>query len=91
MRVARRVRPSHVGCGATVSRRRLYAASVSDTDLDTTPPDDTPESPSTFWSLVIHADGTIASPEGPFSFLTPAESAVYEPSPALAGASARGR
>jgi hypothetical protein len=27
MRVTRRIRPSHVGCGATIGRRRLYAAS----------------------------------------------------------------
>jgi hypothetical protein len=26
MRVTRRVRPSRVGCGATIARRRLYAA-----------------------------------------------------------------
>ena len=29
MRMTRRVRPSQVGCAATISRRRLYAANVS--------------------------------------------------------------
>lgn len=29
MRMTRRVRPSQVGCAATISRRRLYAANAS--------------------------------------------------------------
>jgi hypothetical protein len=87
MRVARRVRPSHVGCGATVSRRRLYAASSS----DTTPQDDALDSPPTFWSIVIHPDGSISPRDGQFSFNSPGEDAAYESTPALAGASARGR
>lgn len=31
MRVTRRIRPSQVGCAASASRRRLYAASGSET------------------------------------------------------------
>ena len=87
MRVARRVRPSHVGCGATVSRRRLYAASVS----ETTRQDDVPDSPSSLWSIVIHPDGTIAPRDAQFPYGSSAEDDAYGRAPVLSGASARGR
>lgn len=87
MRVARRVRPSHVGCGATVSRRRLYAASVSETTRE----DDALDSPPTIWSLVIHADGTIAPHDAQFSFNARTEGAAPDRAPALSAVSARGR
>jgi hypothetical protein len=87
MRVARRVRPSHVGCGATVNRRRLYAASVSETTRE----DDGLDSPPTIWSIVIHPDGTIAPHDDQFSFTSPTEDAAFDLSPALSGANAPGR
>lgn len=89
MRVARRIRPSRVGCGATVDRRRLHAATTSNESPPATVPDSTPtRSP---LSLTIHADGQIST----FSYLgTPGndlEQPLHEAPPALVGASARGR
>lgn len=89
MRVARRIRPSHVGCGATVNRRRLYAASFShDTEPASNPaPLRLPLPPAT---IVIHANGQITSQSGPMPFENEPERAS-QPRAELAGANARGR
>lgn len=53
MRVTRRIRPSQVGCGATIGRRRLYAASIS---RDAAPAETPPVSHVAF---IIQPDGRI--------------------------------
>lgn len=55
MRVTRRVRPSQVGCAASVGRRRLYASSLADRE-----PAAQPE-PAPRLTLIIHPDGQIVS------------------------------
>jgi hypothetical protein len=59
MRVSRRIRPSQVGCAASASRRRLQAASLTETP-DTSPPRPLPRP-----ALVIQLDGQIFSPDAP--------------------------
>ena len=88
MRVARRIRPSHVGCGATVNRRRLYAASFShDTQTASNPARVQSLPPATF---VIHANGQIVAQTGPFPYESEPERSS-QPLTELAGSSARGR
>jgi hypothetical protein len=87
MRVSRRTRPSQVGCGASVARRRLLHAQASDSSA-------TPESLDQFsiadLSMVIELDRYGARN-------TPAEPAQQNRSdqrqkqvPVVAGSSARG-
>lgn len=88
MRVARRIRPSRVGCGATVDRRRLYAASLP----SETPPASSPAPSRPPVTLIIHADGTIVAPAGTLETEMERESPRHVSSPsAFAGASARGK
>lgn len=81
MRVTRRVRPSQVGCGATIGRRRLYAAIASASDSR----NDVPLVPRI--ALIIEPDGQIV----PTVDNPGIEPRPYEPAPALAGSSPRGR
>ena len=53
MRVSRRIRPSQVGCAASASRRRLQAASLTESP-DTSQPRPLPRP-----SIVIQPDGQI--------------------------------
>lgn len=55
MRVTRRVRPSQVGCAASIGRRRLYASTLTDCE-----PAAQPEIP-TRLTLIIHPDGQIVA------------------------------
>lgn len=57
MRVSRRIRPSQVGCAASASRRRLQAASLTES------PDTSQARPLPRPSLVIHPDGQIIRTE----------------------------
>ena len=59
MRVSRRIRPSQVGCAASASRRRLQAASLTES------PDTNQARPLPRPSLVIHPDGKIVLTESP--------------------------
>jgi hypothetical protein len=89
MRVARRIRPSRVGCGATVDRRRLHAASIT----SETPPASVPVPAPTRspLSLIIHADGQISNFSQFGTSGNNLEQPRHEALPALAGASTRGR
>jgi hypothetical protein len=84
MRVARRVRPSRVGCGATVSRRRLHATSFSENDSPKV------SLPTPRLTLVIDADGTIRSATGERIVDLAPEQGAYVVAPDLAGANSRG-
>lgn len=53
MRVTRRIRPSQVGCGATIGRRRLYAASLFKDETAAEAP------PVARMAFVIQPDGRI--------------------------------
>jgi hypothetical protein len=57
MRVSRRIRPSQVGCAASASRRRLQAASLTDS------PDTAQVRPLPRPAFVIQPDGQILSTE----------------------------
>jgi hypothetical protein len=80
MRVTRRVRPSQVGCGATIGRRRLYAATASAANAR----NDDSSVPQI--SLIIEPDGQIVPADRPVI-----ESRPYQPVSELAGSSPRGR
>ena len=81
MRVTRRVRPSQVGCAATIGRRRLYAAVASVSESR----NDTPAVPRI--SLIIEPDGQIV----PTNAAPGIDRRPYESTPELAGSSPRGR
>jgi hypothetical protein len=57
MRVSRRIRPSQVGCAASASRRRLQAASLTES------PDTIQTRPLPRPALVIQPDGQILTME----------------------------
>lgn len=82
MRVSRRIRPSQVGCAASASRRRLQAASLTES------PDTTQSRPLPRPALVIQPDGQIVSADNALgqSVGRPA----YEDAGAVAVASTRG-
>jgi hypothetical protein len=84
MRVTRRIRPSQVGCGATIGRRRLYAASASTSDSAT----ETLQI--SRLSLIIQPDGQIISPIGTHGLEIDSARPSYASAPELAGSSARG-
>jgi hypothetical protein len=81
MRVTRRVRPSQVGCAATIGRRRLYAAVASASESR----NNAPAVPRI--SLIIEPDGQIVSN----SSAPGIDRRTYESAPELAGSSPRGR
>ncbi len=93
MRVARRIRPSRVGCGATVDRRRLHAATTTNESPPASVPVPVPVPPPTRspLSLTIHADGQISTYTSLDASGTNLEQPLHEALPALVGASARGR
>lgn len=82
MRVSRRIRPSQVGCAASASRRRLQAASLTESP-DTPQPRPLPRP-----ALVIHPDGQILSTDN--SLESSAVRSAYDDTGAVAVASARG-
>lgn len=82
MRVSRRIRPSQVGCAASASRRRLQAASLTES------PDSNQARPLPHPSLVIHPDGQIILTES-LDGIGRAR-AVYDDAEALAVARSRG-
>jgi hypothetical protein len=82
MRVSRRIRPSQVGCAASASRRRLQAASHTETP-DTIHPRPLPRP-----ALVIHPDGQILSTDN--SLDSSATRSAYEDAGAVAVGSTRG-
>jgi hypothetical protein len=85
MRVPRRIRPSQVGCGATIGRRRLYAASAS------TNPESTDKSQIAHLAFVIRADGQLVSSVDAFGFHSDLEQQNYASTAELVESSARGR
>jgi hypothetical protein len=82
MRVSRRIRPSQVGCAASASRRRLQAASLTES------PDTAQSLPRLRPTLVIQPDGQIVSTDN--SLESGAQRAAYDESGAVALASTRG-
>jgi hypothetical protein len=84
MRVARRIRPSQVGCAATIGRRRLYAASATSNE----PSKNMPQLARI--SLVIESDGQIVHPDDNLDSDLEQVPEFYA-SALLAPASARGR
>lgn len=82
MRVSRRIRPSQVGCAASASRRRLQAASLTESP-DTSEARSLPRP-----SLVIHPDGQIFLAES-LDGIGPARAAYDDAEPFVA-ASTRG-
>lgn len=85
MRVARRVHPSRVGCGATVSRRRIFAARGAWAQ----PADEVLQHPRI--SLVIAPDGEITYPDQRTGEKSEDAPRCYDALPALTSSSARGR
>jgi hypothetical protein len=85
MRVARRVRPSQVGYGASVARRRIYAASI----LPEVPAAEPVAAPRI--AVIIHPDWQISSPHGPFEYAAEPDHREYVFAPELSGSSSRGR
>lgn len=82
MRVSRRIRPSQVGCAASASRRRLQAASLSESQ-DTPQPRSLPRP-----ALVIQLDGQILSTDTPIGPMAPR--LAYDETGAVTVASTRG-
>jgi hypothetical protein len=82
MRVSRRIRPSQVGCAASASRRRLQAASLTES------PETGQARPLPRPSLVIHPDGQIFLTES-FDGIGLAR-AAYDDAEPIAVASTRG-
>jgi hypothetical protein len=80
MRVTRRVRPSQVGCAATISRRRLYAAMATASDARNEIP------PAPRIALIIEPDGQIVSSAD----IAGIDARHYESAPEFAGSSRRG-
>jgi hypothetical protein len=85
MRVARRVRPSQVGCAATIGRRRLYAATASHSEISA----DT--SPTARMALVIQPDGRIIAHDDDSNFHVELADNSYTTPSELLGSSASGR
>jgi hypothetical protein len=82
MRVSRRIRPSQVGCAASASRRRLQAASLTESS-------DTSQSlPRLRPTLVIQPDGQILTTDN--SLEPNAQRAAYDEAGTVAAANARG-
>jgi hypothetical protein len=77
MRVSRRIRPSQVGCAASASRRRLQAASLTESP-DTFQPRPLPRP-----AFVIHAGGQILSTDAARE-LSPARAAYDDTGLAVA-------
>lgn len=82
MRVSRRIRPSQVGCAASVSRRRLQVASLTESP-ETSQPRPLPRP-----ALIIHLDGQILATETPIG--ASAARASYEDAGTVAVARTRG-
>jgi hypothetical protein len=82
MRVSRRIRPSQVGCAASASRRRLQAASLTES------PDVPQARPLPRPAFVIHPDGQILSTDS--SSNQSAARATYDEAGSVAVASTRG-
>jgi hypothetical protein len=82
MRVSRRIRPSQVGCAASASRRRLQAASLTES------PDVPQARPLPRPALVIQPDGQILSTD--HSSVQSAARAAYDEAGSIAVASTRG-
>ena len=84
MRVARRIRPSRVGYGATVNRRRVHAAGFSGNESRKQ------HEPRVSLTFVIQTDGTVLSPEGEITRAAPDNQLGYAVAPDLVASSARG-
>lgn len=84
MRVTRRVRPAQVGCGATIGRRRLYAACMSSVEER----NEVPQAPRI--ALVIQPNGQIVPAADDPGLRQSADTRSYEPMPELVGSSNRG-
>jgi hypothetical protein len=82
MRVSRRIRPSQVGCAASASRRRLQAASLTES------PESPQPRPLPRPALVIQFDGQILSTDSSSS--QSAARAAYDEAGSVAVASTRG-
>lgn len=81
MRVSRRVRPSQVGCGATVARRRLYAAVASAAETRASIP------PAPRLALIIEPDGEIIATG---EMAGSGDARAYDPARELVSSSANG-
>lgn len=84
MRVARRVRPSQVGYGASVGRRRIYASWA------TSPANDPEKASLPRMTLVIEQDGQILDRSAIIADGI-ADFGVYSAEPELTASSARGQ
>ncbi len=85
MRMTRRVRPSQVGCAATISRRRLYAANASQ-DTAAVSGELKPR-----LMMVIDRDGQIMGNIAEISPESPSETRRYASEAKLVSSRARGR